>query len=509
MRIQYTASSSDVSINRPPCAEDETDDEPEELPSFKVRISVFFDGTGNNMFNTTRGLHGSSGGVGSFTNEYSNIAKLSNYITVENRERDYHFSVYVEGMGTLHDTVDDDIGGTGAGMGFGTGDRGIVNRVTNAIRRIFLEIRNLGHGTNRQITNLHIDSFGFSRGAASARHFIYRVFNSYQGSISLRSYLTHRNHGRFTIDELKIKFVGLFDTVGSFRVHGVIGALGSIEDDPQELHLNFRSHLGDIEKVTHIAAADEVRLNFPLTDITSAGGKGTTIFMPGVHSDIGGGYNNVSSSLNGRLERNLVVFRIECNAAHILSDADIHRKVLDEKNRLARLGYYLPDELTIVRDASNAYVIRANRRDINNTYARIPLKIMADEATQGGIVFDASLETDNTLHPFLNNVLNFVNANKGQSVDFWTTTNTPAFLPELRHSYFHSSAHYTPTSILGYTVYPLKIQFYSPNNNYDESELNAYFGVRKRRVLIDNRDNVAIREREDEAARDRSSHHIL
>jgi len=511
MNVQYTASPSAVSANVPPCEESESAEEPQPLQPFKVRVSVFFDGTGNNMFNTRAGLHGRGSQDGSFGNEYSNIAKLSNYLTLQNNERDYHFSVYVEGMGTLHDNVDDDVGttATGAGMAFGTGDRGIVNRVTNAIRRIFLEIRNLGHGTNREITNLWIDAFGFSRGAAAARHFVHRVFSVYQGSSSLRTFVTHRNHGNFIINELKIKFIGLYDTVGSFRVHGVIGALGSIEDDPQELHLHFTPHIGDIDKVVHIAAADEVRLNFPLTDITSAGGKGTTIFVPGAHSDVGGGYNNVSHSRNGRRESNLHVYRIAIESPSILNAEDVRRKLLDEKNRLIRLGYYQTGELEISDDGRNAFVIIANRRDISNDYAKVPLKIMADEASQGGLILDASLQTDNELHPFLNTVYNFINANKSQSIAFWTSTNNPAFLPELRHGYFHSSAHYTPRSILGYTVYPLKIQFHSPGYNYEESEYNAYFGERKRRILVDNIDNAAQRESDDAAASRARAEHTL
>ena len=88
---------------------------------------------------------------------------------------------------------------------------------------------------------------------------------------------------------VKIRFVGLFDTVGSFYWGG--------NDDDGEFVLNLPP--GCAEKVVHLVSRDERRKNFRGTsifDITHAT-EGTVenngwkeITLGGVHSDIGGGY---------------------------------------------------------------------------------------------------------------------------------------------------------------------------------------------------------------------------
>ena len=45
----------------------------------------------------------------------------------------------------------------------------------------------------------------------------------------------------------------------------------------------------------HLVAAEEHRKNVSLTDIASAGSKGRELFLPGVHSDIGGDYRDEAS----------------------------------------------------------------------------------------------------------------------------------------------------------------------------------------------------------------------
>jgi hypothetical protein len=44
------------------------------------------------------------------------------------------------------------------------------------------------------------------------------------------------------------------------------------------------------QQVVHLTAGDECRENFSLTDITSSIGVGYELTLPGVHSDVGGGY---------------------------------------------------------------------------------------------------------------------------------------------------------------------------------------------------------------------------
>lgn len=114
---------------------------------------------------------------------------------------------------------------------------------------------------------------------------------------------------------VKLKFVGLFDTVSSFDPTGeetpaepsdtsylkkAARHLSWREGDAQfrndvaELHLNLDDPT--LERVVHLVAADEYRLNFSSTTIASAlrTGKGYELRLPGAHSDIGGGYQNMA-----------------------------------------------------------------------------------------------------------------------------------------------------------------------------------------------------------------------
>lgn len=100
--------------------------------------------------------------------------------------------------------------------------------------------------------------------------------------------------------ELIINFVGVFETVSSFEEGGKdwLGIAGNgiqgktegiFEDDVKELGLNLK---GIPKRIVHLTAADEHRENFSLTTIESSldAGIGFELMLPGVHSDVGGGY---------------------------------------------------------------------------------------------------------------------------------------------------------------------------------------------------------------------------
>ena len=81
-----------------------------------------------------------------------------------------------------------------------------------------------------------------------------------------------------------MNFVGLFDTVSSYGK--------SFLDDVAQLGLAIG---GQARKVVHLVAGDECRENFASTNINSsiAAGVGYELVLPGVHSDVGGGYGEV------------------------------------------------------------------------------------------------------------------------------------------------------------------------------------------------------------------------
>ena len=252
-----------------------------------VYFGIFFDGTMNHRGQATIGEKYREKIVGLNKQEIKEVKKELGYTnsSVQQNDRsnvallfpqfnekseDYVCRLYIEGIATEEDGSTSTI----KGGAFGKGKTGIEAKVEKAIEKIPDEM-------NKQLKNLDKDAnialyfelFGFSRGAAAARNFVWNVLKKNK---SITEKLKPRN-----LISIKNNYVGLFDTVSS---HGL--NLFS-DDNVAELHLDA---IKEAKYVFHICAADEFRENFALTDISSAKAKGKEIFIPGAHSDIGGGY---------------------------------------------------------------------------------------------------------------------------------------------------------------------------------------------------------------------------
>ena len=242
-----------------------------------IRIGVFFDGTGNNLTNDEAGR--SSNGV-------SNIGKLYRLYADNEILRGktptecliYIKAIYIEGVGTINNEDDYATGGGAGTLG--------AQRINQAIEQLS-EIRDQFPKSEYKC---YIDVFGFSRGAAMARDFINEMY---------------RKHRRLIFT---FKFVGLFDTVGSFGLAGNNINYKPITNEDTETDTikyetsgatfpsryyepyNFNLSPRSAEKIVHFIALDEYRKNFPLSDTQ---GAGLSYYFIGAHSDIGGGYANV------------------------------------------------------------------------------------------------------------------------------------------------------------------------------------------------------------------------
>ncbi|MGI4872192.1 MAG: phospholipase effector Tle1 domain-containing protein [Janthinobacterium lividum] len=268
-----------------------------------IVASVFFDGTGNNRTNTTLRLEQAKGGYvsvdgrqvkveGSYESYYSNVAVMQYMNLISDNLKEV--SVYVEGIGTT-DGGDDDT----MGMAFGAGATGVPAKVARGILLLTERITRIlrqsaeGEGEGKRLNHLLVNVCGFSRGAAAARHFVARrtgeLFKQYT-SLSESLYVEAA--------AIEINFVGLFDTVSSYggEEHTTVAGQTihnrldhSFDDDVQELHLAIGGHA---REVVQLAAADEYRKNFASTTIASSvrAGVGLEVRLPGVHSDIGGSY---------------------------------------------------------------------------------------------------------------------------------------------------------------------------------------------------------------------------
>lgn len=272
-----------------------------------LRIGVFFDGTGNNANNAAAGLlcgahhpiapkdiNGSckpfmSDPDSSYGNDTSNVKKLSDLYNVTQQaegdgpQKSASRVVYVEGIGTQSGEKDSVLG-----AGTGRGDTGVAGRVQSSFALIKQSINEvLLDNPDSEITSLTFDTFGFSRGAAAARHFANEIVRGKRGPLGdvMRS-STNAYSANF-IDQYQIGinmgFIGLFDTVPSIAGWSNLGNIKSPIATGIKLYLDRRF----FTDVVQLVARDECRANFALSRIKPDYAE---ITVPGVHSDIGGGY---------------------------------------------------------------------------------------------------------------------------------------------------------------------------------------------------------------------------
>ncbi|WP_223648588.1 hypothetical protein [Hymenobacter psoromatis] len=118
--------------------------------------------------------------------------------------------------------------------------------------------------------------------------------------------------------------------------------------------------------MVHLTAGNEYRQNFSLTDITSSLGVGYELTLPGVHSDLGGGYAE-----------------LEEETRHL---------PWDERQQLVALGWYAPQQIQeqeqpVFDPETGQYLYTSHeatgvRLGLRPDYQFIPLRVMADQARQ-------------------------------------------------------------------------------------------------------------------------------
>lgn len=354
--------------------------EPKHTPGFTgvtIRAAVFFDGTLNNRSNSKKRLDkagiivpgSKKDDTSSYANFYSNVAIME----LLNRKREsaqHQVSVYVEGIGTRDFVEGAQVKGKDGkmrpatdaenanddpvGYAIGSGPTGVKQKVIRGIQLLrgnYLKanprkksgILGAYDHDSEFIEKIIIDVVGFSRGSAAARHFVHE-------RDKLRGPWPKQGP-----PELIINFVGLFDTVSSYEsLRGAaadillqnglsLAAAATISpaallglgastdrifgDDVLQLGLNMG---GVPKRVVHLTAADEYRENFSLTNINTSlkAGVGVELTLPGVHSDVGGGYAERDPKHPKR--------SLNCERRRMHNEA--------EKRRLIAEGWYTPDQ---------------------------------------------------------------------------------------------------------------------------------------------------------------------
>ena len=202
-------------------------------------IGVFFDGTLNNASNTAAGMMcGTHHPIkpedldascqpymtdpdSSYGNDISNVAKLSELyfssdeLQVGEQSKLAYRKIYIDGIGSLAGEKDSSLGAS-----TGRGETGVAGRVQLAFDQINQLVQDIyKQDTNNEITGMIFDTFGFSRGAAAARHFATEVALGCNGP--LKDVLRHNKpaFSRYFLGEYPLHFnmgfIGLFDTVAA------------------------------------------------------------------------------------------------------------------------------------------------------------------------------------------------------------------------------------------------------------------------------------------------------
>ncbi|WP_345990357.1 DUF2235 domain-containing protein [Chryseobacterium sp. Chry.R1] len=372
--------------------------------SIDISLNLFFDGTQNNKTNTMLGggfKEASSDKDDSYNNEFTNVAK--GYDAID-PNADNQVSWYIEGIGTEDKESDSIL----KGVAQGTGSTGVVAKVAKGCLKGAQAIVDKLKNNIRPINILTVNVFGFSRGAAAARHFVHvansKAYVSYSNFGKVLQvfppedikdgYLTISDkdgskdafinqHGYFgacllaqglEIKEIRFRFAGLYDTVASYGLNHR-GGFG-IDNDTKQLGLDTIGR-GKVQFALQLASDDEYRDNFDLTNINSTGLYGLEFTLPGVHSDIGGSY--------GIGEEISVLY---CDPYDPYQNVETHKECEAFKKIVVEEGWYHEDQLKIKyfyqKDVNYdrwwnkgaQYYGLVGTRKLSNLYDKIPLNQM-------------------------------------------------------------------------------------------------------------------------------------
>lgn len=390
-----------------------------------LTIGMFFDGTGNNAINVENMIGAVSGehfdinsadaqsilaesvkvkkgltgfGSSSYTSYYSNIHWLNVLYKIRfpNDSKKVQSAIYIEGIGTSDGEPDDIMG-----KGLGASDTGVIAKTDRAISELAGKIqRTISELTQSLdeyvlvIKALQLDIFGFSRGAAAARHFANRVQSEEREIIDA----IHKGLGKVEYHGApagKTRFIGIFDTVAAIGTP----ANGLNPHSADTGDVNIVLHPGVAEKVFQITAQNEFRYNFALNSVKPAWPE---LALPGCHSDIGGGYLPVEVE-------NLFLTRPLAETV-LLEKPDYETQVYQQTIKNRELLAVTPGIDSIVRNSEiinktwfdekmpqdrygnfqkrSFAALLLNKRLVKNDWSKVVLRVMLDAAQDAGVLFE-------------------------------------------------------------------------------------------------------------------------
>ncbi|MFY8188897.1 MAG: phospholipase effector Tle1 domain-containing protein [Flavobacterium sp.] len=437
-------------------------------------IGMFFDGTGNNMLNSDQvyyknldnknlvkdsarqkqlmlsGKKNTKFKVAtdsSYWNPYSNVALLHDLYKTEGLYLDevdgmqkVTLKQYVQGIGTL-EREQDDLWGSG----FGANERGIIGKVREGCKDLTTQIKK--YEEDYEIGSITFDVFGFSRGAAAARHFCNEILgsknividygstessSSKNKTIEIDKTRVEKKNTRIPIsqtfllgilgDELKkagikfrfednfdnvkdnnlinIRFLGLFDTVvAQFIPKYYNDANLDILKEYKDLvrnegysEANIKISDLKIKRIIHLTAEDEWRDNFALTSVD----EGVSIALIGAHSDIGGGYA-------ADLKENCNLHKFAVKTGSLIENINnpiFAKKEIGIKNYFIKKGFCNEREIKFKKIGETSVELNnmtniidgvifklVSSRIVKPRYSTVPLFVMKNLAEISGVNF--------------------------------------------------------------------------------------------------------------------------
>lgn len=397
-----------------------------------LTVGVFFDGTGNNRANSddlrlayahcanlvgedraracekyekhARAELGNASWQGGITNISRLFDLYQSSDELNDSETEAQVKIYVSGIGTA-DGESDSMLGAALGSSLIRQFEGVVTKTDEALDKISAELSRFIK-LNRDkvaIAKVQFDVFGFSRGAAAARHFANRVMNQdAEIAVAIDKGLDLTGHHGKAAGE--VRFLGLFDTVAA--IGSLLNFYGINGRSNPGVNLELRPSVA--QKVFQISAMHECRYNFSLNSIA---GMWPELALPGAHSDIGGGYNA------GEDEISLLTmpdFEVIPESSDEMQTAVYRkaRKMRQTLYSLPALKYLMPHgkvETKMIswplvnRDKARAFILEKKagaavfrtRRAVPNDWEKVSMRVMLDAAQDAGVIF-GDIDPQNT-----------------------------------------------------------------------------------------------------------------
>lgn len=276
-------------------------------------ISLFFDGQGHDLE------------ADAFSGRQSNIARLFRAHSQARPEGIYRF--YYRGSGELSEDLGPLLGSPSTGSsGLAADSQASLQHALYDLAQTFQEI---------SASPPHdIALFGFGRGAALA--WTLSLHLAAQGLPDLSG-----QRGPFLMgQDFQIRFIGLFDTLGTFSLGSPAANVAPLDPIPDE-----------VGHVLHCVAAHERRTLFDLQSLRDSPtnplppGRQELLY-PGMHSDVGGGYNKLDQGRSNSLARLPLRDMYEAALARGVPFLPLERlKILDRE--LYR-EFQIPDDLRLL-----------------------------------------------------------------------------------------------------------------------------------------------------------------